>query len=120
MTQSIFEIKQNTWNKYYFTFKDATECVRMTSQSFDSRSSLEACISQTRESVIVAEICDEEEHAAPPYFLIRKTMTFSLIGFHGESIFTSTVFSDIEKCLEAIDILKHTAQHAGIIDCTVI
>lgn len=119
MNRSIFEIKQNPLNRYYFTFKDVGETVKITSQTFESRSSLEACLSQIRESVVVAQISDEEnEQLTPPYFLIRPMGTFSLMGFQGETIFSSTVFDSRETCFEAIQILKKTAQHAGVVDYT--
>lgn len=121
--RAVFEIKQNTTDNYYFTFNFSNGKATVISRSFFNRAELEKCLAQTRETAIVADVCDlSKQQGLPPYFLMQKDkegITFSLVGFHGEIIFTSLPYLEELKCREAISALKNSSQRAGIVDLTI-
>ena len=49
----------------------------------------------------------------------KEGITFSLIGFRGEIIFSSVPYLSEVQCKEAIIVLKTSAQRAGIVDLTI-
>lgn len=121
--RAVFEIKQNPTGSYYFTFHDSKCIATVISHSFPNRSELESCISNIRVASVIADIYDcLMPRGSPPYFTVKNEeegTTFSLIGFHGETIFSSVPYLSESQCKEAIRILKTTSQRAGIVDLTV-
>ncbi|WP_304509455.1 hypothetical protein [Anaerotignum sp.] len=118
--RSVFEIKQNPSGSYYFTFRSTDEKAHIISCSFPHRAQLEACIAKVRETAPVADIRIVSSEKTPYFFiqLIEEGISFSLIGFSGERIFSSVFYSDKLLCKEAIYALKASAERAAIIDLT--
>lgn len=129
MRQSNFEIKYTSTDLFFFTYKLQNGETAIVSKGFSNRSDLERCISQIRDTAIVAEIylednLDINRNSAYvcPFFLVRTLShetRFSLIGYSGETIFTSTSFEHYNDCLKSIAFLKQHVVDAGIIDLTV-
>ncbi|MGI6751984.1 MAG: hypothetical protein ACOX4U_05115 [Anaerovoracaceae bacterium] len=121
--RAVFEIKQNPTGKYYFTFHDSECITTVISHSFSNRSELESCISNTRDVAMIADIHDSlMPRGSPPYFVVKNNeegSTFSLIGFHGETIFSSVLYLSETQCKEAIHVLKTFSLKAGIVDLTI-
>lgn len=121
--RAMFEIKQNSIGNYYFTFNDSKCKTTVISRSFSNRSELETCLAHIRDTAMIADVCDCcIQRGSPPYFLIQNDeegITFSLIGFHDEIIFSSVPYSSEAECKEAISTLKTSSQKAGIVDLTV-
>lgn len=119
LKRAVFEIKQNAVGRYYFVFKDLTSQALVVSGSFCRRSELEKCLAIVRETAPIAQICDDKSNSAPPYFLFLESndgFSFSLIGFDGETIFTSKAYKEKSSCIGAIENMKSDSLNAGIID----
>lgn len=119
LKRAVFEIKQNAVGRYYFVYKDLNSHALVVSGSFRRRSELEKCLAIVRETAPIAQICDDKSNPAPPYFLFRKSydgFSFSLIGFDGETIFTSKAYKEKSSCIGAIENMKSDSLNAGIID----
>lgn len=120
--RAVFEIKQNSIGNYYFTFHDSECKTTVISHSFSNRSELESCLAHIRDAAMIADICDcYMQRGSPPFFITKNDeegIRFSLIGFHGEIIFSSVPYLSEAQCREAISILKASAQRAGIVDLT--
>ncbi|WP_037372553.1 YegP family protein [Anaerovorax odorimutans] len=121
--RAVFEIKQNSIGNYYFTFNDSQCKTTVISRSFSNRAELETCLAHIRDAAMVADVCDcGKQRSIPPYFLMQSDeegITFSLIGFHGEIIFSSVPYLSEMQCKEAISTLKVSSQRAGIVDLTI-
>ena len=119
MKRAVFEIKQNAVGRYYFVFKDSNGQALVASGSFPRRSELEKRLAIVRETAPIAQICDDSVSSAPPFFLLREScdgFSFSLMGFDGETIFTSKAYYEKSICIQAIENMKNDSLNAGVID----
>lgn len=121
--RAVFEIKQNSIGNYYFTFNDYECNATVISRSFSTRSDLETCLAHIRDTAMIADVVEScMQCGSPPYFFIQNNhegAIFSLIGFHGDVIFSSVPYVSEVQCKEAIRMLKALAQSAGTVDLTI-
>lgn len=120
MKRAVFEIKQSPSGSYYFTLKSPDEFVRVISCNYPDRAGLEKCLANIRDTVAIADDCNHDSRIYPCFEMKRGAddVTFSLIGFDGEILFTSEPYPDLAHCRQAIGVIKASAQRAGILDLT--
>jgi len=119
MEIGVFEIKQNAIGWFYFIFTDESEQRMFVSSSFERRSELEKCLAEVRDISTYASIYDADDFLKRPLFVIYEIdegFTFSLIGYQGEIILSSRVFTLKLECISAILYLKQLASKARILD----
>lgn len=108
---------------YYFAFRDPEGGTLVISHSFPDRAELEKCLAGVRDTAMIAEVCGQHDPCPPPplFKLEKRTdgVTFSLIGYSGEVIFSSVPYTDETLCGEAISVLKSLSRGASVSDLTV-